>query len=305
MTIMQSPLNGAQVTMAEEKSYLRKFYVVLRRFVRTHPLGAIGAVIVIFCVLVAIFAPLIAPYGPKVIDFDAYIPPGDVHLFGTDHLGRDIYSRTVWGARLSLYVGLTSVVVGISLGAVWGMVTAYFGGWLDVLSQRIVDVMMGFPPIVLALALMAVLGTSVNNVILVLIVLLAPTSARTMRASVLGLKELTYVEAARAVGSSHWRVIFRHLLPNALGTYIVLFTVNVAYAIVVEAALSFLGLGSPPDEPSWGGMLVAATESLERAPWIAFFPGVAISLVVFGINLLGDAIRDMADAKLRNRIGDE
>lgn len=283
----------------------RKIWIFLRRFMRDHPLGAIGAVIVLFCVLVAIFAPVLAPFGPKVTDFDAYLPPGDVHLFGTDHLGRDIYSRTIWGARLSLYVGLVSVSFGITFGAVWGMTTAYFGGWFDVISQRFVDVMMGFPPIVMALGLMAVLGQSVNNVIIALVVLLTPTAARTMRASVLGLKELTYVEAARAVGSSHWRVIFRHLLPNALGTYIVLFTVNVAYAIVVEAALSFLGLGSPPDEPSWGGMLTAATESLERAPWIALFPGVAISLVVFGMNLLGDAIRDMTDAKLRNQMGGE
>jgi peptide/nickel transport system permease protein len=135
------------------------------------------------------------------------------------------------------------------------------------------------------------------------VILLTPTAARTMRSAVLGLKEMTYVESARAVGCSHWRVIFRHLLPNSLGTYIVLFTVNVAYAIVVEAALSFLGLGSPPDEPSWGGMLTAATESMERAPWIAFFPGLAISLVVFGLNLFGDAIRDLADARLRGQMG--
>ncbi len=279
--------------------------VALRRFVRGHPLGAIGAVLVTVCILTAIFAPVLAPFGPKAPDFDAFLRPGGPHLMGTDHLGRDIFSRVVWGARLSLYVGLVSVSVGITLGAVWGMITAYFGGAWDVISQRLVDVMMGFPPIVLALGLMAVLGQSVNNVILALIVLLAPTSARTMRAAVLGLKELAYVEAARAVGGSHWRVIFRHLLPNALGTYIVLFTVNVAYAIVVEAALSFLGLGSPPDEPSWGGMLTAATDSLERAPYIALFPGLAICLVVFGINLLGDAIRDMTDAKLRNRMGEE
>lgn len=303
MSIMQSPITAGAVT--EQASPWHKYWVALRRFARTHPLGAIGAVLVIFFILVAAFAPWLAPFDPKNADFDAYLRPGGLHTFGTDHLGRDIYSRTIWGARLSLYVGFVSVALGITMGAVWGMFSAYFGGWLDVISQRIVDVMMGFPPIVLALSLMAVLEPSVNNVVIVLVVLVAPTAARTMRASVLGLKELTYVEAARAVGSSHWRVIFRHLLPNALGTYIVLFTVNVAYAIVVEAALSFLGLGSPPDEPSWGGMLTAATESLERAPWIALFPGLAISLLVFGINLLGDAIRDMTDAKLRNRMGDE
>jgi peptide/nickel transport system permease protein len=282
---------------AEESRFVR----LLKMFVTEHPLGAIGAVIVLFLILVAIFAPWIAPYGPKVTDFEAFLPPGDRHWFGTDHLGRDIFSRVVWGSQLSLYVGLTSVGVGVTIGALWGIVTAYLGGTIDVVTQRVVDVLMGFPPIILALGLMAALGQSVNNVIIALVILLSPSAARTMRSSVLSLKEMAYVESARALGASTWRVVFRHLVPNCLGTYIVLFTVNVAYAIVVEAALSFLGLGSPPDEPSWGGMLTAATASLERAPWIAFFPGAAISLVVFGLNLLGDAIRDMTDAKMRGR----
>jgi peptide/nickel transport system permease protein len=272
---------------------------LLKIFVSEHPLGAIGAVIVLFLIVVAAFAPWIAPYGPKVTDFEAFLPPGDVHWFGTDHLGRDIFSRVVWGSQLSLYVGLTSVGIGVTIGALWGIGTAYLGGTIDVVTQRVVDVLMGFPPIILALGLMAVLGQSVNNVVIALVILLSPSAARTMRSSVLSLKEMAYVESARALGASTLRVVFRHLVPNCLGTYIVLFTVNVAYAIVVEAALSFLGLGSPPDEPSWGGMLTAATASLERAPWIAFFPGAAISLVVFGLNLLGDAIRDMTDAKMR------
>ena len=282
---------------AEESRAVR----LLKVFVSEHPLGAIGAVIVLFLILVAIFAPWIAPYGPKVTDFDAFLPPNDQHWFGTDHLGRDIFSRVVWGSQLSLYVGLTSVGVGVTLGALWGIGTAYVGGTIDVVTQRVVDVLMGFPPIILALGLMAVLGQSVNNVVIALVILLTPSAARTMRSSVLSLKEMAYVESARALGASTLRVVFRHLVPNCLGTYIVLFTVNVAYAIVVEAALSFLGLGSPPDEPSWGGMLTAATATLERAPWIAFFPGAAICLVVFGLNLLGDAIRDMTDAKMRGR----
>jgi peptide/nickel transport system permease protein len=281
---------------ADEENRLVGF---LKVFVKEHPLGAIGAVIVLFLVLVAMFAPWIAPYGPKVTDFEAFLPPNDQHWFGTDHLGRDIFSRVVWGSQLSLYVGLTSVGIGVTIGALWGIGTAYLGGTIDVVTQRVVDVLMGFPPIILALGLMAVLGQSVNNVVIALVILLSPSAARTMRSSVLSLKEMAYVESARALGASTLRVVFRHLVPNCLGTYIVLFTVNVAYAIVVEAALSFLGLGSPPDEPSWGGMLTAATASLERAPWIAFFPGAAISLVVFGLNLLGDAIRDMTDAKMR------
>jgi len=287
--------------MAVENRWVR----AMKIFFGDHPLGVIGAVIVTFLVVVAACAPWIAPYGPKVTDFDAFIPPNDVHWFGTDHLGRDILSRVVWGAQLSLYVGLTSVGVGVTAGALWGIVSAYLGGAVDVITQRLVDVLMGFPPIILALGLMAVLGQSVNNVVIALVILLSPSAARTMRSSVLSLKEMAYVESARALGASTLRVVFQHLVPNCLGTYIVLFTVNVAYAIVVEASLSFLGLGSPPDEPSWGGMLTAATESLERAPWIAFFPGLAICLVVFGLNLLGDAIRDMTDAKMRGRMSAE
>lgn len=288
-------------SLSTEAGEENRFVSFLKVFVSEHPLGAIGAVIVLFLIMVAIFAPWIAPYGPKVTDFEAFLPPNDQHWFGTDHLGRDIFSRVVWGSQLSLYVGLTSVGVGVTIGALWGIGTAYLGGTIDVVTQRVVDVLMGFPPIILALGLMAVLGQSVNNVIIALVILLSPSAARTMRSSVLSLKEMAYVESARALGASTMRVVFRHLVPNCLGTYIVLFTVNVAYAIVVEAALSFLGLGSPPDEPSWGGMLTAATASLERAPWIAFFPGAAISLVVFGLNLLGDAIRDMTDAKMRGR----
>ena len=212
-------------------------------------------------------------------------------------------SRVIWGARLSLYVGLASVLVGITLGALWGVATAYFGGISDLGSQRVVDSLMALPPIVLALALMAALGQSVTNVIIALAVLLMPTAARTMRSVALAIKETPYVESARAAGAGEWRIIFRHVVPNTLATYIVMFTVNIAYAIVVEASLSFLGLGAPPDEPSWGSMLTAGTQALETAPWMVFFPGLAISLTVFGLNLLGDSIRDLTDPRLRGGLG--
>jgi len=273
----------------------------LVRFARRKPLGAIGAVLVLLLVLVALFAPLIAPYDPRALSFNPFLPPNWVNWMGTDDIGRDIFSRVVYGARLSLYVGLLSVGVGVTLGALWGIVTAYFGGVWDTLSQRIVDSLMAFPPIVLALGLMAVLGQSVNNVIIALTILLAPTAARTLRSTTLSLKETTFVEAARAIGAGPWRIIFRHILPNTLAPYIVLVSVNIGYAIVVEAALSFLGLGAPPDEPSWGGMLTAGARVLEQAPWLALFPGIAISLAVFGLNLLGDAIRDAVDPRLRGR----
>lgn len=275
----------------------------LLRFIARQPLGAIGGVIVLTLVTVAIFAPLLAPHGPKDVSFDAYLSPSAEFALGTDHLGRDILSRVIWGARLSLYVGLASALLGITLGALWGVATAYFGGPADNVSQRVVDTLMSLPPIILALSLMAALGQSVNNVILALTVLLAPTAARTLRSVALSIKERPFVEAARAAGCSHWRIILLHILPNSLATYVVLVTVNLAYAIVVEAALSFLGLGAPPDEPSWGTMLSAGLESLERAPWIVFFPGLAISLAVFGLNLLGDAIRDETDPRLRGGLG--
>jgi len=267
------------------------------------PLGAAGALIVLALIVAAIFAPALAPHGPKDAAFAPYLPPGAEFPMGTDHLGRDMLSRVVWGARLSLYVGLTSVLFGVTLGALWGVVTACFGGVTDSGSQRVVDSLMALPPIVLALALMAALGQSVTNVIIALAVLLLPTAARTMRSIALSIKEMPYVEAARAAGAGEWRIIFRHVIPNTLATYIVMFTVNIAYAIVVEASLSFLGLGAPPDEPSWGSMLTAGTQALETAPWMVFFPGLAISLTVFGLNLLGDSIRDLTDPRLRGGLG--
>lgn len=270
---------------------------------RRHPLGLAGLIIVTVLVVTAVFAPVLAPHGPKEIAFSPYLPPGGATPLGTDQLGRDQLSRIIWGARLSLYVGLTAVLFGITIGGLWGVVTAYVGGSADTLSQRVIDTLMALPPIILALSFMAALGQSVNNVILALTVLLAPTAARTLRSLALSIKASPFVEAAHALGCSHTRIIARHVLPNTLATYIVLVTVNVSYAIVVEASLSFLGLGAPADEPSWGAMLTAGTQALEPAPWMFLFPGLAISLTVFGLNLLGDAIRDLTDPRLRGGLG--
>ena len=276
---------------------------VLASFAARQPLGAAGAVIVLALVATAALAPQLAPHGAKEAAFAPYLPPSAEFPFGTDQIGRDILSRVIWGARLSLYVGLVSVVFGVTFGGLWGVVTAYFGGAADAASQRVVDTLMALPPIILALSLMAALGQSVNNVILALTLLLTPTAARTLRSLALSIRESPYVEAARAAGCSHWRVIALHVLPNTFATYIVLVTVNISYAIVVEASLSFLGLGAPPDEPSWGAMLTAGSQAVEAAPWMFLFPGLAISLTVFGLNLLGDAIRDLTDPRLRGGLG--
>ena len=281
----------------------RSFLGVLGRFAVRQPLGAIGGLIVLALIATAAFAPQLAPHGAKDAGFTQYLPPSAEFPMGTDQLGRDVLSRVIWGARLSLYVGLVSVAFGITVGALWGIIAAYFGGLADGTSQRLVDTLMALPPIILALSLMAALGQSVNNVIIALAILLTPTAARTLRSVALSIKETPFVEAARASGCSHWRIIFLHVLPNTFATYLVLFTVNIGYAIVVEASLSFLGLGAPADEPSWGGMLTAGTQAMETAPWMIFFPGLAISLTVFGLNLLGDAIRDLTDPRLRGGLG--
>ena len=282
---------------------MRRMRRRLARLAGQQPLGAAGAVVVAAMIVAAIWAPQLAPYGAKDAAFAAYVPPGPGHPMGTDQLGRDVLSRVVWGARLSLYVGLVSVVLGVTLGSLWGVVSAYFGGMTDTLSQRVVDSLMALPPIVLALSLMAAIGQSVNNVIVALTILLTPTAARTLRAVALAIMATPFVEAAQAAGGSSARIIARHVLPNCLATYTVLVTTNVSYAIVVEASLSFIGVGAPPDEPSWGGMLTAGTQAVETAPWMIFFPGLAISLAVLALNMLGDAIRDVADPRLRGGLG--
>jgi peptide/nickel transport system permease protein len=282
---------------------MREAMAALGHLVRRQPLGAVGGLIVLALIAVAVLAPRLAPHGPKEATFAPYLPPSAEFPMGTDQIGRDVLSRVVWGARLSLYVGLVSVVFGITAGSLWGAVTAYLGGAADTGSQRVVDSVMALPPIILALALMAALGQSVNNVIIALVVLLTPTAARTIRSIALGIVASPYMESARAVGATNWRIISRHLIPNCMAGYIVLVTTNVSYAIVVEASLSFIGAGAPPDEPSWGGMLTAGIQALETAPWMVFFPGLAISLAVFGLNLFGDSIRDVTDPRLRGGLG--
>ena len=275
----------------------------LGRFARSKPLGAIGGSIVFLLVLVAIFAGQLTAIDPRDVFVESvHTPPGTEFWLGTDHIGRDLFSRMVHGARISLYVGLGSVAIGITLGFVIAIVSTYAGGKLDMVVQRFVDALMSLPGLIIALAIIAVLGSSLNNVIIAIVIgLLAPV-VRTVRSQVLSLKELDYVLAARAVGATSKRIVFRHIAPNCFATYLILASYYLGFAIIIEASLSFLGVGAPPDVPSWGGILTQATrEHVKTAPWVGIFPGLTIFVVVLGFNLLGDALRDVFDPKLRGR----
>ena len=287
--------------------FLAVFREVLR-FVRRKPLGAAGALILIGITLVAVFAGAIAPQDPaKTHARETWSVPGTesidgerTYLLGTDEAGRDNLSRLIFGARISMLVGVLSVALGITAGALLGIVSAYLGGAFDLLFQRVIDGFMAFPGIILALAIVSVLGPSVWNVIFALSFFLAPGTARTVRSQALSIKEMDYVLAAKAVGSSPVRIIFRHLVPNCLAIYMILASLTLGTAITAEASLGFLGLGVPPTTPTWGGMLNSAgNDFLLKARWAVIAPGVAIALAVYGANLFGDAVRDVMDPRLR------
>ena len=279
------------------------FPVVLLRFCAHQPLGAFGAAVLIFAVVVAVLAPTLAPYSPTAIEVaEKFTPPFSKQILGTDELGRDVLSRLIFGARISMSVSLLSVGIAISAGTLIGIFSAYSGGKTDLAIQRLVDTMMAFPAIIMALALMAALGASQTNVIVALVVILLPGAVRVVRSQVLSIKEQDYTLAARAIGAGSTRIMLRHILPNVMATYIVLSTITLGYAIVVEASLSFLGVGIPPDIPSWGGMLnLGATTYIDVSPWLSVFPGITIAVIVFSVNLLGDSLRDVLDPKLRGR----
>ena len=278
-------------------------WTTIRRFCRKKPLGAAGGFLMLVMAVTAIFAEPLSTYDPIATDAaNTLAPPNRDHWLGSDHLGRDIYSRIVHGARISLVVGTLSSLLGAVLGGMIGLLSAYFGGKTDLISQRLLDILQGLPLLVLALVMSAALGPSVQNVIIAISIPIIPRAARVIRASVLSIREMQYIEAARALGLQHLRIAFRHVLPNTIGPFIVLTTAQLGSAILVEAALSFLGLGVPEPYPSWGRMLsVSAAEFAQKAPWLVLFPGIAISLAVFGSNLLGYALRDTLDPRLRGR----
>ena len=274
----------------------------MRRFLRNFAFTS-GLILTVALVLVALAAPLLAPYDPSAQDTSRRLePPSHQHLLGLDDLGRDVLSRIVWGARVSLRVGFSVVVLASILGITLGAISGYFGGWTDTIIMRVTDILLAFPGILLAIALVAVLGPSLNNVILALAIIGWVGYARLVRGQVLKVREMEFVTAAKALGARSPRVIVRHVLPNVINPVIVMATLGLAGAILSEAALSFLGLGVQPPTPSWGAMLTSGRRYLGLANHLAIFPGAAIMLAVMGLNFLGDGLIDALDPKYRKEV---
>ena len=290
------PANGL-LHARRRTSYL----VRLGRVARNKPVGTFSAVVIIVMVLSGIFADAVAPFDPLEAHVkDRLQGPSLTYWMGTDNLGRDVFSRVTHGARTSLLIAIPAVILGVGAGSIIGIISGYLGGWFDLLVQRLLDASQAIPSLILALAVIAVLGAGIDKVIYVIAFIAVPWNGRVVRGSVLAIKENQYIDAARSVGAGNFRIMFRHILPNVVAPILVLVSVLLGAAIIIEASLSFLGLGVPPPEPSWGGMLSREGRSfMERAPTLALFPGLAISVVVLAFNLLGDTLRDIWDPRLR------
>ena len=282
-----------------QKPFLERIWDLSKR----QPLGAFGLLIVLGMIFMAIFANVISPYDPEANAFEHMLTsPNAAFWMGTDQFGRDILTRIIYGSRTALTVGFTCAIIGATGGLVLGVASAYFGGLFDLIVQRIVDVIMAFPLIILALAVVATLGTGTENVIIAITIPFIPQCARVVRSNALAIREIPYVDAARAMGFSDARIILRHMVPNVMAPYLIMLTAFVGQAILLEASLSYLGMGVQEPTPAWGLMLQGgAEEYAESAPWVPIYPGLAISLAVFGFNLFGDAVRDLLDPKLRTQ----
>jgi peptide/nickel transport system permease protein len=299
--------------LATELEELRDNRSLGRKFVdlcKHMPLGVFGAVVVLLMIFAAMFAPYISPYDPELNDFEAQLlSPRWEYLLGTDPFGRDQFTRIIYGARTALFVGFSCSFIGATIGLVLGVMSAYFGGTFDLLFQRVMDVFLAFPLIILALAVVATFGTkgiffgtTYENVIIAITIPFIPRCARVVRSNALSIREIPYVDAARALGFNHARIILRHMVPNVMAPYLIMLTAFVGQAILLEASLSYLGLGVQEPTPAWGLMLQGgAEEYAESAPWVPIFPGLAITVAVFGFNLFGDAVRDILDPKLRQQ----
>jgi len=263
-------------------------------------LALTGCAIILFLIAVSLLAPLIVPYDPGAIDLkNVLAPPSGDHWFGTDQLGRDVFSRMIWGARISLLVGFVATGLAIFIGTVLGAVSGYYGGWIDSLIMRFVDIMLCFPTFFLILAVIAFLGPSIWNIMIVIGLTSWMGVTRLVRADFISLRERDFVRAARAIGASDARIIFIHILPNALASILVTATLGIAGAILIESALSFLGIGVQPPTPSWGNILTAGKDNIDIAWWLSLYPGLAILITVVGYNLLGEGIRDASDPRLK------
>ncbi len=294
------PLDPADAVSSSKDDIRSPWLDFLQSFIR-HPMAVVSSMFILLLVLVAAFAPWIAPYDPQVPDWSALgAGPSAAHWFGTDDLGRDLLSRIIYGARISLYVGLLSVTLGMVAGVFLGLLAGYYGKWLDMLIMRSSDVLFAFPGVMLAIAVVAILGPGLNNVIIAVAVFSVPVFARIVRASTLSIKQSAYVEAVRCVGAPDRVVIFRHILPGTLSNVIVYFTMRIGTSILTAASLSFIGLGPEPDVPEWGNILAMSRNMMMAGKWnVSVFPGLAIFLTVLAFNLLGDALRDTLDPKLK------
>jgi peptide/nickel transport system permease protein len=285
-------------------SRLRKVGQALRNFIRRAPLSAFWGVIAAAILLMAIAAPAIAPYDPLRSDFRRMQKePDQKNYFGTDQIGRDTLSRVIHGSRASLTVAICAVLIGTTGGALWGLACGYFGGRFDLVSQRIIEFLQSFPDLILAMAIAMALGGGIGTVIVAIAITRIPFGGRVIRSVVLSLKEMQYVEAARGLGASHIRLMFRHILPQCVAPYLILATTHLGVAIIIEASLGFLGVGIPPPTPTWGNMLADSLNAGLVPPWwLVLFPGVAITITVLAFNLLGDGIRDVLDPRLRGAV---
>ncbi len=270
------------------------------RPIQRYPIGFLGAAIVVLVVLLAMSADLITPYDPVWQIDERLTPPNADYILGLDEFGRDVFSRIIYGARVSLYAGIVSVIaIALPIGSVLGVLAGYFRGWIDTLLSRLVDIMFAFPALLLAITIVGVLGPSLTNTMIAIGIVYAPTFARIARGSTLGVANLDYITASRTIGAGSQRIIVRHVLPNIAAPLIVQTTLALSTAILIEATLSFLGLGTQPPMPSWGTMLGTGRRYMELAPWVAIYPGVAIMIAVLGFNLAGDGLRDALDPRLR------
>ena len=292
------------VVAVVEPSLLGRAARGLRTFLRRSPMSAFWGCVAAGIIVMAIAAPLFAPYAPLKSDFRHMSkPPDAAHVFGTDQIGRDTLSRVIYGSRASLTVAAGAVLLGTTLGAIWGLASGYFGGRFDIVSQRIIEFLQSFPDLILAMTIAMALGAGMGTVIVAIAITRIPFGGRVIRAVVLSLKELSYVEAARGLGASDLRMMAQHILPQCIAPYLILATTHLGVAIIIEASLGFLGVGIPPPTPTWGNMLADSLNAGLIPPWwLVLFPGVAITITVLAFNLLGDGIRDILDPRLRGAV---